>query len=178
MSDLSRGARRRRDVLVGGSSAVLAVLATLAVQARIGHPAAPVPATRESMVHAMGHEVMPFDLNRTKHVFQMTTSGGVQDVVTRTPGDSSQIPLIRQHLQHEAMRFAAGEFTDPMTLHGPDMPGLKELAAGAAAVQVQYASLPDGGRITFATTEPALITAIHRWFGAQLSDHGADATYR
>ena len=29
--------------------------------------------------------------------------------------------------------------------------------------------------ITFETKELGIITAIHRWFGAQLSEHGADA---
>jgi hypothetical protein len=35
--------------------------------------------------------------------------------------------------------------------------------------------LSDGAEITFKTTDPHLLTAIHRWFGAQLSEHGADA---
>jgi hypothetical protein len=38
--------------------------------------------------------------------------------------------------------------------------------------------VPDGARITFTASEINLITAVHRWFGAQLSDHGADATFR
>jgi hypothetical protein len=38
--------------------------------------------------------------------------------------------------------------------------------------------LPHGAQITFITSDLKLITALHRWFGAQLSDHGADATYR
>jgi hypothetical protein len=38
-----------------------------------------------------------------------------------------------------------------------------------------YSDLPDGAEITFKTTDPQLLTAIHRWFGAQLSEHGADA---
>ena len=55
------------------------------------------------------------------------------------------------------------------------MPGLKELQLGAQRVKVSYADLPDGAVITFETTDPHLLTAIHRWFGAQLSEHGADA---
>jgi hypothetical protein len=38
--------------------------------------------------------------------------------------------------------------------------------------------LPDGARITFKAPEINLITAVHCWFGAQLSEHGADATFR
>jgi hypothetical protein len=55
------------------------------------------------------------------------------------------------------------------------MPGLRELQAGAAGVKVSYADLPSGAEITFETTDPRLLTALHRWFGAQLSEHGADA---
>ena len=55
------------------------------------------------------------------------------------------------------------------------MPGLKELQKGALLVKVSYSELPDGAEITFETTDLHLLTAIHRWFGAQLSEHGADA---
>jgi hypothetical protein len=136
------------------------------------------PATREAMIHGMGHEVMPFTLDATTHVFEMTSSGGIQDVVADDPGDSSEIAAIREHLSHEAMRFGMGDFSDPSSLHGPDMPGLRELSAGAAELQISYADIEAGGRITYVTSDPELITALHRWFGAQLSDHGADATYR
>jgi hypothetical protein len=56
------------------------------------------------------------------------------------------------------------------------MPGLSDLQAGAARIKVSYSPLPSGAEITFETTDRHLLTAIHRWFGAQLSEHGADAT--
>ncbi|MGD8367437.1 MAG: hypothetical protein PVG78_07345 [Desulfobacterales bacterium] len=123
----------------------------------------------------MSHSVMPFEMSKTMHIFKMTESGGVQKVVTRDPGATDQIPLIRQHLQHEAERFQKGDYSDPAKLHGAGMPGLRELQAGAAGVKVSYADLPSGAEITFETTDPRLLTALHRWFGAQLSEHGADA---
>lgn len=133
---------------------------------------------RAAMVHEMGTHVMPFSLEKTTHVFEMTERGGVQDVVVKDVADSTQIPLIRQHLAHEAMQFGQGDFGDPGSLHGADMPGLKELAAAAGRLKVSYEDLPNGGRIRYETDDPSLVTAVHRWFGAQLSDHGADATYR
>ncbi len=132
----------------------------------------------QAMIHEMGSHVMPFDLAKTQHVFEMTDHGGIQQVIVRDQRDSDQIPLIRQHLQHEAMRFARGDFSDPTSLHGQDMPGIRELAAEASRVKVAYSDLPNGGQLTFETDDLHLITAIHRWFGAQLSDHGSDATYR
>jgi len=121
---------------------------------------------------------MPFDLKKTLHIFDMTESGGIQEVIARDSGDREQIALIQQHLQHEAMRFSMGDFSDPASLHGADMPGIRTLALAASKIKIDYTPLPNGAQITFTTHDLHLITAIHRWFGAQLSDHGSDATYR
>jgi hypothetical protein len=134
--------------------------------------------SHQSMIHEKGHHVMPFELKKTLHVFEMTESGGIQQVIARDPGDKEQIALIQQHLRHEAMQFSKGDFSDPASLHGADMPGIKALASSASRVKIEYAPLPNGAQITFTTGDLRLITAIHRWFGAQLSDHGSDATYR
>jgi len=131
--------------------------------------------TRQEHIHDKAHSVMPFDISKTIHVFKMTESGGIQQVVSKDPGDKDQIALIRQHLQHEAKMFQAGNYSDPAKLHGADMPGLKELQDGASQIKVTYIELPTGAQITFKTTGIRLLTAVHRWFGAQLSEHGADA---
>ncbi len=65
--------------------------------------------------------------------------------------------------------------TGERSLHGAKMPGLKVLQAGAAQIKVSYSPLPTGAEIAFETRDLHLLTAIHRWFGAQLSEHGADA---
>ena len=133
---------------------------------------------RQAAIHDAGQHVMPFDLGQTTHIFEMTDTGGVQEVVSDDPTDSTQISLIRQHLQHEASRFRAGDFTDPTSLHGNDMPGVRELAEGRDEISVEYSEAPSGGQIVFMTKDLRLLTALHRWFGAQLSDHASDATYR
>lgn len=131
--------------------------------------------TRQDHVHHMAHRVMPFDISKTVHIFRMTEYGGVQQVIAKNPGASDQIALIRQHLRHEAGRFQLGDYGDPARLHGPEMPGLRELQAGASRINVSYSDLPAGAEITFTTNDLHLMTALHRWFGAQLSEHGADA---
>lgn len=131
--------------------------------------------TRQEHVHQMAHSVMPFDVSKTVHIFRMTEAGGVQQVIAKDPNANDQIALIQQHLQHETEKFQQGDYTDPARLHGADMPGLKELHAGASRIKVSYAALPSGAQITFETTDLQLLTALHRWFGAQLSEHGADA---
>ncbi|MFH2131422.1 MAG: hypothetical protein ABIK68_13685 [bacterium] len=131
--------------------------------------------TKQAHVHQMGHSVMPFNLAKTLHIFRMTESGGVERVIVRDAADKDQVTMIQHHLQIEAGAFQQGDYSDPMSLHGADMPGLKELQAGAAQIRVSYAALPNGAEIVFETTDLRLLTAIHRWFGAQLSEHGADA---
>jgi hypothetical protein len=126
----------------------------------------------------MGPDVMPFALAKTTHIFQMTEQGGIERVIVKDPADSEQIRLIQQHLQQEAAAFQKGDYSDPARLHGQGMPGLAALQAGVSRVKVSYATLPDGAEISFETTDIHLLTAIHQWFGAQLSEHGADATYR
>jgi hypothetical protein len=150
---------------------VLAVAAVLAASM----PAF-AQATQEH-VHHMGHEVMPFDLSTSVHIFRMTETGGVQRVVLRNPKaiQADQVLLIQQHLRHEANEFAKGNFGDPARLHGATMPGLKELKARSSKIKVTYLDLPSGAQITFETSDLRALTAIHRWFGAQLSEHGPDA---
>jgi hypothetical protein len=131
--------------------------------------------TPQEHVHQMSHHVMPFDMSESIHVFKMTELGGIQRVVSKDRAATEQIELIQMHLQLEAERFSRGDYSDPARLHGEEMPGLRELQSGAPRLKVTYAALPDGAQITFETTDIHLLTAVHRWFGAQLSEHGADA---
>jgi hypothetical protein len=66
--------------------------------------------TRQEHVHHQAHSVMPFDISKTLHIFKMTTSGGIQRVVAKDPGDREQTLLIRRHLQREAEKFQRGDF--------------------------------------------------------------------
>lgn len=130
---------------------------------------------RRAAVAERGSQVMPFDLSRTRHDFRSLEDGGLQTVVARDTADTAQVALIRQHLSEEAARFSRGDFTDPAFVHGSDMPGVAELADGADRLQIEYAAVPFGGQIHYTSADPALVDALHRWFRAQISDHGAHA---
>ncbi len=160
--------RRRRLWIAAGGILILAVLAAaagyvLAFQRSAGDQAA---------MDGRAAQVMPFDLNATRHTFTKTDQGGVEQVVAIDPADTRNIELIRSHLQYEAAEFTKGNFSDPAKIHGMDMPGLQELEAGAARVDVRYESLPGGGRIAYASNDPVLVDALHAWFDRQTSDHG------
>jgi hypothetical protein len=176
--DRKKADERTGLMLTAWSRWAVAILGIACLLRAVGLPAPAHAQERQGMIHNMGGQVMPFDLSKTLHIFEMTESGGIQQVVIRNPADLDQVPLIQQHLRHEAMRFASGDYSDPTSLHGAEMPGVKELAAGAARIRVDYEPLPNGAQIVFSADELRLITAVHRWFGAQLSDHGADATTR
>ena len=131
--------------------------------------------TRQRDVAKRGAQVMPFDLEQTVHEFRGFRDGGVERVSAKDPKNRVQIELIRTHLKEEAQRFSRGDYSDPASIHGNQMPGLAELSQGAARIKIHYAELPDGAEIRFTTNDPALIDAIHRWFRAQISDHGEHA---
>ncbi len=118
---------------------------------------------------------MPFDLESTTHRFDPTPDGGIQRVVADDPTDQLQVGLVQEHLREEAEAFARGEFGDPAQIHGADMPGLETLEEGSDRIDISYQRRADGASITYATSEPELVTALHEWFAAQTSDHGEQA---
>jgi hypothetical protein len=157
------------------AAALLAASALIATGVTVGVAMGGEEQTRQEVVEDRGADVMPFSLDATTHVFDATATGGTQRVVANDPRDREQIRLIREHLRREAAAFQRGDFGDPKSIHGHDMPGLAALEEGYERFEVIYRDLPDGARIDYRTTDPALAAAIRDWFDAQLSDHGADA---
>lgn len=153
---------------------VAAALAFLCIPLPAAAGPTTAPSAHDAMVERRSGEVMPFDLNRTMHVFAPTSDGGVQ-TVTVHDGDPRQVALVRSHLRKEAAAFAAGDFSDPARIHGTNMPGLARLRAGARRISVSYAQTPDGASIRYKTADPHLVAALHTWFAAQVKDHGAHA---
>jgi hypothetical protein len=144
------------------ASVLTCLLATVSAGA-----AEPASESRLDEVARRGTRVMPFDLERTTHVFTKTEKGGVQQVIAKDPAQSEQIGLIRKHLSKIAGEFAQGDFSDPAKIHGETMPGLAELkAAKPGAIQIEYQEITAGAQIDYVTKDPSLVDAIHRWFDA------------
>lgn len=118
---------------------------------------------------------MPFDLERTTHYFKPLRDGGVQTVVADNPSDGDQVTLIRAHLRKEAAAFARGDFGDPEEIHGPGMPGLDVLRSRYDEIDLTLTSTSAGARIRYTSKAPEVVDALHRWFEAQLMDHGNHA---
>lgn len=129
---------------------------------------------RLAEVAAKGAAVMPFDLERTTHIFEKRADGGLQQVIS-DDGDAAQVELIRAHLAEEAKRFSRGDFHDPQMIHGENMAGLHQLMTGFQRINLEYSDIDNGAQILYITTDPELVAALHNWFDAQLSDHGPHA---
>ena len=163
-------------VLVGGLVLLLVGLSAgylLGAQpTRQGGGADGALATRQAQVANQGAQVMPFDLTRTTHTFTDAADGGVEQVTAHDSTDSSQIDLIRMHLQMEAGRFSAGDFSDPAATHGAQMPGLGTLSAAGDRLRITYESLANGAQLRYSSSDPVVVAALHEWFAAQRTDHG------
>jgi hypothetical protein len=140
-------------------------------------PAGAASESRQQQVERKSERVMPFSMDATMHRFVPTPAGGVQ-TVTVHDGNPKQVVLVRSHLRKEAAAFTHGDFEDPASIHGGSMPGLRALHDGAKRIAIRYADVPNGASITYATADPALVSAIHAWFKAQVADHGAHATMK
>jgi hypothetical protein len=132
-------------------------------------------AARQAAVATRGATVMPFELEQTTHVFTKTADGGLQTVTAEDPQDGEQVRLVREHLSAEAQRFAEGDFSDPAHIHGAAMPGIAELSAAGGAIKIEYSDVPYGAAIRYSTMDATLVSALHDWFDAQVSDHGQHA---
>ncbi|MEW5957405.1 MAG: aspartate carbamoyltransferase [Chloroflexota bacterium] len=147
------------------------LLLLVGCQAQANSPAEPA---RLAEVAQRGAQVMPFDLERTTHIFKKLDNGGLQQVISDDQ-DPEQVGLIRSHLATEARRFSQGDFHDPQMIHGDNMAGLHQLMTGYKQVNVTYSEIENGAQILYTTEDENLVAALHHWFDAQLSDHAPHA---
>jgi len=133
-------------------------------------------AQRQAEVAKLGADVMPFSLKATTHIFTKTAEGGAQRVVAKNPAATTQVRLVREHLHDIQAQFLKGDFSGPSHIHGNEMPGMADLkAAMPGQVAIHYKDVDGGAELTYRTADAKLVAALHEWFDAQLSDHGADA---
>jgi hypothetical protein len=169
VSNPERTTRQRRRRWWIGALAVVIIAAVGGTWYLLRHDDRP---TSDTAMAARAQQVMPFDLSRTTHTFTQTTDGGVERVVVNKLTDAHDRDLIRSHLQTEADNFRNGDYSDPVKIHGMDMPGVNALEQGATRINVVFTKIPGGAQITYAATEAPLISALHAWFDRQASDHG------
>jgi hypothetical protein len=165
---------RRIPLLLAGLAVVAAGSAGYVLNGQSDQQA---HAARQAEIAARSRQVMPFDLDRTTHRFAKTAAGGLQTVTADDPADAQQVKLIREHLAEETAGFSKGDYGDPASIHGGEMPGLRELEQGHERIDIQYADAPAGAQITYTTPDASLVKALHAWFDAQVTDHGQHAEH-
>jgi len=113
----------------------------IAILLAVGYVYAGEPADKKRLdeIAERGAHVMPFDLDKTVHVFSKTSDGGIQQVIVKDKSDSAQIRLIREHLSEISKEFVQGDFSKPVRIHGKSMPGLAMLkTADPDELKIEY----------------------------------------
>ena len=152
------------------------IFLTIAIAATASSFAIAADTQRQAAVAERGKDVMPFSLKATTHIFTKTTDGGTQRVVAKNVADAVQTQLVRAHLQEIKQQFLKGDFSGPAHIHGKEMPGLDESrTAKPGSVAIGYQDVDGGAELAYRTSDQKMVAALHKWFDAQLSDHGADA---
>lgn len=106
-------------------------------------------------------QVMPFDLERTRHVFAKWEDGGLRQVTVKNPAHRSQIRLIREQLSKIAAAFAHGDFSAPARIHGDSMPGLTTLRqVRPGKLLIGCPEVAGSAAIRCASRDPVLVDAI------------------
>jgi hypothetical protein len=159
--------------------AIISGLAQAQTMDHAAHMKMMADAQRQAEVSERGKDVMPFSLPATTHIFTKSAEGGIQRVLAKKSSDIAQVKLVRKHLQEIREQFLKGDFSGPSHIHGQDMPGLAELKeAKPGQIAIAYKDVKGGAELTYKTADASLVAALHKWFDAQLSDHGKDAVER
>ncbi|HEY1772980.1 MAG TPA: aspartate carbamoyltransferase [Gammaproteobacteria bacterium] len=113
----------------------------------------------------------PFNAQDSDQVFQMSQSGGIQQVTAKDPKDKALIAAIRAYLESQADRFGGGDYSGPLKIEGKDIPTAQYLKAIAPGqMSITYRNVGAGAAIDYMGKDAATVAAIHNWFDALLSD--------
>jgi hypothetical protein len=123
-------------------------------------------------LQARGEVTMGIDQYTSTHRFDDLPDGGRIEL-QRDEDDPARVAQIRQHLQDIARAFAAGDFSDPTSVHGHVMPGTGVMAQKKEVITYSYSPLPRGGEVRITTSDPEARLAIHAFMAAQRGEHRA-----
>jgi predicted component of type VI protein secretion system len=118
-----------------------------------------------------GDRTMGFDHARTTHHFLLADDGGTIQVEADDAADTPSRDAIRHHLAGIAKAFAAGDFSSPLAIHGRVLPGIPEMIALQAEIQVRFEESERGARVRITSSKPEARAAIHAFLRAQIEDH-------
>lgn len=114
---------------------------------------------------------MGFSQTATTHHFLLTANGGIIQVTANDPADKQTIEQIRNHLEHIAGMFSAGDFSIPHFVHNREVPGVKTMKREKAHITYAPEQVASGERIVIDTSSDTALRAIHDFLRFQIRDH-------
>ncbi|MFM2308541.1 MAG: hypothetical protein RLY87_661 [Chloroflexota bacterium] len=100
----------------------------------------------------------------------MVLPNGVDMMMTATaPDDAATIATIRQHMEQEALRFRAGDFSEDMQTLSADTQA--QLLAKRDALTVTVVSDASGSTIQIRSDDPTVVTLLTTWATQMSAEH-------
>jgi hypothetical protein len=118
-----------------------------------------------------GDEVMGFSHEKTTHHFRLYADGGAIEADAQDAQDTASREEIREHFAHIATLFAAGDFSAPMLIHGPNPPGTEEMKRLRSDIQYHLENTERGARLRITTKSAEAAQAVHKFLRFQIEDH-------
>jgi len=124
-----------------------------------------------AMVNQHGDHVMGFSHEKTTHHFELNYEGGVIDVRANDLKDVESRDQIREHFQHIAKMFAAGNFNAPMLVHSKNVPGTATMSRLKDELHWGLEETPRGARLKIVADNKPALDAVHEFLRFQIADH-------
>ena len=167
--------RRSGVVMVLGLATAASLWGTPSARAAQAHDHASCPHMAKD-AHAAGvdhrhDQTTGMAADTSVHHFDITSRGGVIRLESADAADDAGRDQAREHLEHVAESFAAGDFSMPMFIHGRVPPGASAMARLRDAIRYRYEPTDRGGQITIDTSNREARRAIHDFLRFQIRDH-------
>lgn len=122
-------------------------------------------------MNARGEKAMGFSQTATTHHFTLLPDGGFVQVQANDANDTANRDHVRMHLQEQAKRFSAGDFSLSEMTHDRVLPGTDTMTKLKGSITYKYEEIERGGRLRIGSGDPLAVAAIHDFLKFQIQDH-------
>jgi hypothetical protein len=126
---------------------------------------------REAEMKQRGNVAMGFDQDITTHHFYLANNGGVIQVESNDPADTTSRDQIRAHLKEIAQEFAKGKFDGPLATHNETPPGVPAMQRLKSKIVYLYEERPRGASVRITSQDKAAVRAVHEFLRYQIREH-------
>jgi len=122
-------------------------------------------------IEKRGDQAMGFSQAKTTHHFRLFKDGGSIEVEVDDPKDTASRQQIREHLEHIAKMFSAGNFESPMFTHGTTPPGVPTMMHLRDQIEYSFAETEKGAKVRIKTPNGQATDAAHAFLLFQIVAH-------